>query len=87
MPLVGGPDLQVGLVPALALRGRPAGIRIAGRGGGDGLRDLDENDWYPVGILEPHLDQSQGSICGSRSTWTPAADSRSYSARTSRTWS
>jgi hypothetical protein len=22
--------------------------------------DLDENDWYPVGILEPHLDQSPG---------------------------
>jgi hypothetical protein len=36
--------------------------------------DLDQDDPDAVGVLDPHLDQAQGSVAGSRMTGTLAND-------------
>jgi hypothetical protein len=49
-------------------------------------RNLHQDDPDAVGVLDPHLGQSQGSVTGSRMTGIPAAASRACPWRTSRTW-
>jgi hypothetical protein len=65
--------------------GRPGrGSRVTAQGMAGG--NLDENNLYPVGSSIHISINPQGSVWGSWSTRTPAADSRSCSAWTSRTW-
>jgi hypothetical protein len=57
MPSTGGANDGRGLLGAGC--GRPGrGSRVTAQGMAGG--DLDENNLYPVGVLDPHLDQSPG---------------------------